>query len=602
MKRKINVEFDLDYDNNSNCNQEEFTLTRNSNLTLNEQMNYISQEKREEMIKDDIEKEEKKKRDIIENNKVKFERFVDSLNFKKPNSNEFNKSSNVLKEESDNKKTFLNNKKQIFKFEWDNNEDTSKNGYSDLSVFNPKVIQNKKYDDIRFQVNDVNSKNIELMNLRDWKIYRENFNITVKSDLNSTPNPIRNWDESSLTNELIRILKKKFETPTPIQKQIIPIGLKRKDCIGISPTGSGKSLAFLIPIIHFLMIEKMTGNSNINENSVLIESIGPLALVLAPTRDLAQQIEEEFNKIVSLLSYDLKSVCIIGGKDIDEQYSILTKGVDLVVGAPGRIKDCIKRSYVHFSNCSFVIIDEADKMISDGYEEDIKFILNDMNWQRYSESKNSNKNFKNDNQEDQTLMMFSATMSHNLEILAKTYLLNPCHIQIIQDDYSNIKQMFELANNHYIKQSYLKGILKNYSGPIIIFVNSKVNTNEVYKYIEKLGYSCVEMHGDKSQDQRELALKGFKNGEYNILISTSLVGRGIDIDNVNLVINYDTPNSVDDYEHRIGRTGRAGNFGTAFTFIEDKSSEFVNQLVEHLSRRKLKIPNFLKVNEGFYPI
>lgn len=564
--------------------------------------------------------------------------------------------------------------KPEFKFKWDESDDTSKLSLGKNLVFEPKLsygkgkiagvddlsyLESKKeYDNLlekrdkTFGFNyskdfynnnkkaedfsNVEEKPLSEMTSRDWKIFRENNNILVKSDLNTTPLPIRNWNEAKVIKELISGLKKTYKSPTAIQMQAIPIGLERKDLMGISPTGTGKSAAFLIPLIHFLIVEKINSQNNINSYAnkrekesfeSKIEIDNPSCLILAPTRDLAQQIEEEFIKLTGFLTIKLKSVCLVGGKSIDDQYDTLNRGVDLVVGAPGRVKDCIQRSFVNFENCSFVIIDEADKMIKEGFEEDLRYILDSMKWSdrdlssipyqnpgmlQYNMNNSNNLNslsekssislrttnvnseISKSNQEIRTIMMFSATMSSQVQKLAKLYLKSPAHIQIIREEQHEVVQLFENVKSNNSKFAELRKILSEYSPPIMIFVNHKATTTEVLKFTERYGYRAAEIHGDKNQDLREKALKGFKRGDYDILVSTSLMGRGIDVDGVTLVINFDAPTSIDDYEHRIGRTGRAGKKGTAITFVSDKNSEFVNSYIAELEKKGKEIPEDLR--------
>lgn len=607
----------------------------------------------------------------------------------------------------------IDKNKVVFNFDWDPKEDTSQQSLLKHNTFEPKIgfgksriagydeeLQlncQKEYEDLllkrdkkfgfihndntnadninmsgnnqlnknKITYEDVDTKSLDKMTKRDWKIFRENNNIVVKSDLYTTPLPMRSWKESTLTNELYENLRKIYKQPTPIQMQTIPIGLLRRDCLGLSPTGSGKSAAFLIPLIQFLLEDKKKelressihnhnkkinkekhrnkdedyeynnrfGNKNSENNSkrldALIQTQSPSSIILAPTRDLAQQIEEEFIKLTQLLSIKLKSVCLVGGKSIEEQYSVLSNGVDLVVGAPGRVKDCIERAFVNLEECVYVVIDEADKMIKDGFEEDMVYILNSMNWSdREVKMVHDMKNSNNSNQDNQyisntssntfnsngnaqvynslskanhlndskirTLMMFSATMSSKLEKLAKQYLKNPAHILINREEQQQeIKHIFEITKSSNAKYTELRQLLGEFKPPIMIFVNHKISTNEILKYVEKLNYRAIDMHGDKTQDMREKALRGFKKGDYDILISTSLLARGIDVAGISLVINFDAPNNIEDYEHRTGRTGRAGKKGTAVTFLTDNDSEFASLLAREFEKKGRLVPEEL---------
>lgn len=504
----------------------------------------------------------------------------------------------------------------IFKFDWNPNEDTTIDNIPLIENFDPieiyqkynksmdfkekeddynrKYIKNEKlnsvYSNSNYNINnnegnDSSFKPITEMTDRDWKIFREDNNILIKSNFSSVPNPIRNWKEANLNKELYNILKNSFPNPTPIQKQSIPIGLEKKDLIGISPTGSGKTISFLVPLVSFLLeISESEGNvlKNKKEKTLLSYADEPLALILAPTRELAQQIDDEFFYLTKKLSITLKSVCLVGQKSIEDQYMKISKGVNLVVGTPGRIKDCLERLYLSLRSCQYIIIDEADKILESGFEIDLKYILDCVITDQTL------------NNSRKITQMFSATMPKSLETIAKTYLKHPCFIEIQKEEnIENINQLFfnvSSTNNKFEKMKY---ILKEYLPSIIIFVNSKYSTSEVYKFCIRNNHRTCEIHGDKSQDQRESLLKDFKKGVYDILVCTSLVGRGIDFSNIQLVINFEAPNSVEEYEHRIGRTGRAGKKGVSITFISEKDKVFASELINLFDKRKKNIPEEL---------
>ena len=556
----------------------------------------LSKEEREKNITERKKNEEIMKIKKFEENKSHLENFL-----KHKTKNKVTEAPVVSEEISKFKSNFLNQNKTEKRrhkgeliFDWDPNDDTSKEilfepklsfgkgkiaGVDDEYLEYNKNYYNKLLDERdkqygfefipplqkkREEIINVEEKQIEKMTDRDWKIFRENYNIKIKSQ--DCELPIRSWEEAGLLKKLKDNILKLYKKPTAIQMQTIPVVLSRKDMIGISPTGSGKSAAFLIPLIHFILLQEKQQRVN------LLGSDGPSCLIISPTRDLAIQIEEEFIKLTN--NMNLRSACLIGGKSIDEQFSSLSSGVDLVVGAPGRIKDLINRSYLELENCQFVVIDEADKIIKDGFEEDVKFILEQI--------------------KNKTTLMFSATMSGFVEKMTKSYLKEDrIYIEILKEEEELIDQRFEVCVNQNIKYNQLKVALESNRPPIMVFTNKRETTLDILKFIEKLGFSAIDVHGEKAQDYRESVLKSFKEGKYDVLISTSLLGRGIDVKGVSLVINFDCPSSIEDYEHRIGRTGRAGKTGVSLTFLNEKNSAFAQVLAKEFEKKGKKVPKEL---------
>ncbi|KAI9103053.1 P-loop containing nucleoside triphosphate hydrolase protein [Phlyctochytrium arcticum] len=414
------------------------------------------------------------------------------------------------------------------------------------------------------------------MRERDWRIFKEDHNISTKGG--NIPNPLRNWTETNLLpQKLVDVINGVgYTEPTPIQRQAIPIGLQNRDIIGIAETGSGKTASFVIPMLVF-----------INEMPPLTienQSQGPYALILAPTRELAQQIESETSKFARGMGFIC--VSIVGGHTLEEQSTNLRDGAHIIIATPGRLRDCLDRRILVLSQCTYVVMDEADRMIDMGFEADVNYILDAL----------PVSNLKPDSDEAEDPMallqnpgtmlgvpeqgfvkfrqtvMFSATMPSAVERLAKRYLRRPAVVTIgtAGQVVDTIEQRVELVNDENKKKARLLEILaQGFEPPIIIFVNQKKGADVLARALDKLGHRSAVLHGGKSQDQREQALKALKTGQRDILVATDVAGRGLDVKNVSLVLNYDMAKSIEAYTHRIGRTGRAGKEGVAITFLSE---------------------------------
>ncbi|EDV26705.1 uncharacterized protein TRIADDRAFT_50105 [Trichoplax adhaerens] len=413
-------------------------------------------------------------------------------------------------------------------------------------------------------------KDLDEMTERDWRIFREDYNISTKGG--SIPNPLRAWSESELSKELLDIISDlKYNEPTPIQRQAIPIGLQNRDIIGVAETGSGKTAAFLIPLLVWITsLPKIVREADIDQ--------GPYAIIMAPTRELAQQIEEEaarFGKPVGI-----RTVAVIGGLNREEQGFLLRQGCEIVIATPGRLLDVLDNSYLVLNQCTYVVLDEADRMIDMGFEPDVQSILEYLPVSNQKpdtdDAQDPNKirlKLGDKNRYRQTVM-FTATMPPPVERLARSYLRRPAVVYIgsAGKPTESVEQIVHMMKNENDKRKKLVTLLKTLESPIIIFVNQKKGCDVLAKSLEKIGYRSATLHGGKSQDQRELALNGLKSGSKDILVATDVAGRGIDIRDVQYVINYDMAKSIESYTHRIGRTGRAGKTGTAITFLTNDDS------------------------------
>ncbi|XP_059077449.1 DEAD-box ATP-dependent RNA helicase 21 [Cryptomeria japonica] len=430
-------------------------------------------------------------------------------------------------------------------------------------------------------------KKLEEMAERDWRIFREDFNISYKGS--RIPRPMRNWEEGSLTSELLKAVSKAgYKKPSPIQMAAIPLGLQQRDVIGIAETGSGKTAAFVLPMLTYI--------SRLPPMTEEIEAEGPYAVVMAPTRELAQQIEEETIKFAHYL--DIRVVSIVGGQSIEEQGFKLRQGCEIVIATPGRLLDCLERRYAVLNQCNYVVLDEADRMIDMGFEPQVVGVLDAM----------PSSNLKPENEDEvldekriyRTTYMFSATMPSAVERLARKYLRNPVVVTI-----GTAGKATELIAQHVImlketeKMGRLQRLLNDLGDKTaIVFVNTKKTADSLSRQLDKSGYRVTTLHGGKTQEQREISLEGFRNKRFNVLVATDVAGRGIDIPDVAHVINFDMPSNIEMYTHRIGRTGRAGKTGVATTFLTHYDSDVFYDLKQMLIQSNSPVPPELARHEA----
>lgn len=423
----------------------------------------------------------------------------------------------------------------------------------------------RKEDKQRWDDRHWTEKDLDEMTERDWRIFREDYNITIKGG--KIPNPIRSWNESGFPKEVLDIIEKVgYKEPTPIQRQAIPIGLQNRDIIGVAETGSGKTLAFLIPLLAWI-----TSLPKIDRQDTADQ--GPYALILAPTRELAQQIEEETIKFGQPLG--IRTVVVVGGLSREDQGFKLRLGCEIVIATPGRLIDVLENRYLVLNQCTYVVMDEADRMIDMGFEPDVQKILEYMPVTNVKpdteEAEDSNilmANFNTRHKYRQTVM-FTATMPPAVERLARTYLRRPATVYIgsIGKPTERTEQIVHIMGENDKRKKLMEILSRGVEPPVIIFVNQKKGADVLAKGLEKLGYNACTLHGGKGQEQREYALASLKGGSKDILVATDVAGRGIDIKDVSIVINYDMAKTIEDYTHRIGRTGRAGKNGVAISFL-----------------------------------
>ncbi|KAK5663629.1 hypothetical protein OQA88_4060 [Cercophora sp. LCS_1] len=441
-------------------------------------------------------------------------------------------------------------------------------------------------------------KSLEDMKERDWRIFKENFGIATKGG--AIPNPMRSWRESGLPSRLLDIVEKVgYEEPTPIQRAAIPIAMQSRDLIGVAVTGSGKTAAFLLPLLVY--ISRLEPLSEANKND------GPYALILAPTRELVQQIESEARKFATPLGYTV--VSIVGGHSLEEQAFALRNGAEIIVATPGRLVDCLERRLLVFSQCCYIIMDEADRMIDQGFEEPLTKILDSMPVTNEKPDTDDAENpalmsrFLGGNDRYRQTMMYTATMPPVVEKIAKKYLRRPAIVTIgnAGEAVDTVEQRVEFVAGEDKRKKRLQEILNSghFKPPIIVFVNIKRNCDMVARDIRNMGFSAVTLHGSKTQEQREAALLSLRNNQTDILVATDLAGRGIDVPDVSLVVNFNMAMSIESYTHRIGRTGRAGKSGVAITFLGPEDNDVLYDLKQIISKSSIsKVPEELRRHEA----
>jgi ATP-dependent RNA helicase RhlE len=347
--------------------------------------------------------------------------------------------------------------------------------------------------------------------------------------------------------------KKGYKTPTPIQEQTIPLLLEGRDVIGIAQTGTGKTASFVLPILQKLH-DSPAGTSS------------PRALVLAPTRELAAQISESFRDYGKFL--DLIHTEVYGGVGSQPQIKALQRGVDILIATPGRLMDLMSQGKVDLGRVEFFVLDEADRMLDMGFVKDIKKIASSMPVEKQS-------------------LFFSATMSNTIAELTEDFLKNPERIEITPEStpVDKIEQCVFFVDQTNKKELLLDLIQQQNMDSILVFVKAKHRANRVALMLRAGGIKADAIHGDKSQYQRTRALKDFKSGRIQALVATDIAARGIDVDNISHVINFDLPNEPENYVHRIGRTARAGASGVAYSFCAAEDRNYLNQ-IERITKKR----------------
>ncbi|XP_046398531.1 DEAD-box ATP-dependent RNA helicase 20-like isoform X2 [Ischnura elegans] len=390
------------------------------------------------------------------------------------------------------------------------------------------------------------------MTMNDVSQFRRRMEITVKG--NNIPNPNQFFEEGNFPDYVMREIRKQgFEEPTAIQAQGWPIAMSGRDMVGIAQTGSGKTLAYILPaIVH------------INHQPRLARGDGPIALVLAPTRELAQQIQQVANEFGSVVH--VRNTCVFGGAPKGPQARDLERGVEIVIATPGRLIDFLERNTTNLRRCTYLVLDEADRMLDMGFEPQIRKIVEQI-------------------RPDRQTLMWSATWPKEVRQLAEEFLtdyiqINVGSLQLAANH--NILQIIDVCQE-YEKEGKLLKLLAEIGAEkenkTIIFVETKRKVDDITRCIRRDGWSAISIHGDKSQPERDWVLTEFRSGKSPILVATDVAARGLDVEDVKFVINFDYPSCSEDYIHRIGRTGRSQRTGTAYAFFTPGNARQASDLI-----------------------
>ncbi|XP_061685356.1 probable ATP-dependent RNA helicase DDX17 isoform X2 [Syngnathoides biaculeatus] len=411
----------------------------------------------------------------------------------------------------------------------------------------------------------------EVQRLSQYEIeeFRRKKEITVKGS--DCPKPVMTFQQAQFPQYVMDVLiQQNFTEPTPIQSQGFPLALSGKDMVGIAQTGSGKTLAYLLPsIVH------------INHQPYLERGDGPICLVLAPTRELAQQVQQvasDYGK-----SSRIRSTCVYGGAPKGLQIRELEKGVEICIATPGRLIDFLESGKTNLRRCTYLVLDEADRMLDMGFEPQIRKIVEQI-------------------RPDRQTLMWSATWPKDVRQLAEDFLRDYIQINVGALELSanhNILQIVDVCmdneKDHKLIQ-LMEEIMAEKENKTIIFVETKKRCDELTRRMRRDGWPAMCIHGDKSQPERDWVLTEFRSGKAPILIATDVASRGLDVEDIKFVINFDYPNSSEDYVHRIGRTARSTNKGTAYTFFTPGNARQARDLVRVLQEANQAInPKLLQM-------
>ena len=349
------------------------------------------------------------------------------------------------------------------------------------------------------------------------------------------------------------LAKNQFVTPTPVQAQAIPAAMSGRDVLATAQTGTGKTLAFLLPILERL---QKTRTKNVQ------------AIVLVPTRELASQVMDTFHKMRPKTG--VNGALVVGGLSERPQLQDIRRGAQLIVATPGRLEDFLRRKLVQLGSVQVLVLDEADRMLDMGFQPAIQFILGHLPSVRQN-------------------MFFSATLEHSVAHLVQRHLHNPAVVEIGSNKkpVSSVRlQLFEVAADQ--KLGLLRELIARERGSFLVFSRTRHGTEKLAKRLNMAGLDAAQIHGDRSQSQRTAALKGFQDGRYRILVATDIAARGIHVDNIAHVVNFDLPKIPEDFIHRVGRTGRADSRGVASTFATREERGDVRK-IERALQIKLEV-------------
>jgi ATP-dependent RNA helicase DDX42 len=388
--------------------------------------------------------------------------------------------------------------------------------------------------------------------------------LAVKVSGFDVPRPVRKFEDLSFDSLLMNaITKQGYEKPTPIQCQALPVALSGRDIIGIAKTGSGKTAAFVLPLIVHIL-----------DQDEIEKGQGPIGVVCAPTRELAQQIYTEAKKFTK--PYGIRVSGIFGGMSKFEQFKELKAGCEIVIATPGRLIDMIKMKALTMLKATYVVLDEADRMFDLGFEPQIRSIIGQI-------------------RPDRQTLLFSATMPRKVERLAREVLSDPVRITVGEVGSANedITQVVTVLPSDEEKLPWLLLRLPELvdEGDVLVFAATKVKVEEIESRLHEKGFKVAALHGDKDQASRMDVLQKFKSGVYHVLVATDVAARGLDIKSIKAVVNFDVAKDMDSHVHRIGRTGRAGDKeGVAYTLVTQKEARFAGELVNSLIAAGQNVP------------
>jgi ATP-dependent RNA helicase DDX5/DBP2 len=400
--------------------------------------------------------------------------------------------------------------------------------------------------------------------------FRQRMDITVRGK--NIPNPCETFAEAGFPPAIIHCVQRAgFTTPTAIQAQAWPVALQGRDLIGIAETGSGKTCAYLLPALVHIQAQPPIRRGD-----------GPICLVLAPTRELAVQIQTEATKFG--VSSRVRNACVYGGVSRGPQARDLSRGIEILIATPGRLIDFLESERTNLRRVTYLVLDEADRMLDMGFEPQLRKIVGQI-------------------RPDRQTLMFTATWPRQVQTIARDFLTAGDWIQINIGSLDlsankNIRQLVEVVSEDE-KPEKLRSLLNELLGPsantdsnakALVFTDTKRKADQLTRRLRTWGLPAMALHGDKTQMERDRAIAAFRSGQARLLVATDVAARGLDIKNIAYVVNYDFPGTVEDYVHRIGRTGRAGSTGTAYSFFTEDNARLASELAQMLQESQNEVP------------
>ncbi|TFK47757.1 DEAD-domain-containing protein [Heliocybe sulcata] len=408
----------------------------------------------------------------------------------------------------------------------------------------------------------VEDKRVAARSDREIEEYRRAKEIRTQG--RGVPRPVTSFEEAAFPEYIMSTIRAQgFAAPTSIQCQAWPMALSGRDVVAIAQTGSGKTISFALPAM-----------LHINAQPLLAPGDGPIALILAPTRELAVQIQQECQKFGA--NSRIRNTAIYGGAPKGPQIRDLQRGVEIVIATPGRLIDMLETQKTNLRRVTYLVMDEADRMLDMGFEPQIRKIVGQI-------------------RPDRQTLMFSATWPKDVQKLANDFLKDFIQVNIGSMELTanhNIRQVVEICSEFEKRAKLIKHLdqISAENAKVLIFVGTKRVADDITKYLRQDGWPALAIHGDKEQRERDWVLSEFKAGRSPILIATDVASRGLDVKDVGYVINYDFPNNCEDYIHRIGRTGRAGMKGTSYTYFTTDNAKSARDLLNILREAKAEIP------------